>query len=490
MKFLVIFISTLNLAFAAAPTLEQAPLEWLVAQSLMQKTDEEGHVIKDKLVTEIFEVTNYDADKDELKVTRNKRSQNLKRKLQLFLKDSEQRGAVDPLYIKWKNEDPSSINVRTKRVLLKDNGFYFFNHIHTNISQDNESLKFLKITPEKTIDLVKGFVALRNTKAVATITDHDTDRGFDQVSHLSNDDVQIKRGIEWGGSTHMCLVDIKKDWDLLGKGREFKHQESIIKSRSSEGFRIANHPSKKDDFPHSMWLDVDGVEVWNTIMEDAAFRKIPLKKSNNRKALEQWALSLKAGKRHTAVAGSDFHFTIPCLRDRSLHYPANYFPSGDKTNIKTLLKQGRSSIVTMPTAPNLNLKASFSEENSWVGMGQNLKGSGELNILLSADFSHTKTKMRSACYNIISGFTKLFTFWKKRKWEVRFYNKDNELLAKESINPKKFGPDKSFISGFKIKIPAKKVELIRAELWSINKKTKSVDLLGLTNPVYINQKRP
>lgn len=488
MKLLFIFIVSLNMLPLSAASLEEAPLEWLVAQSLMQKTDEEGHIVEDKLVKEIFEVTSYDPIKDELKVSNNKRSTKLKLSLQNFLRNSEQRNAVDPLYTKWKNEGATPINIRTKKVKLASNGFYFFNHIHTNISQDNDSLKFLKITPEKTIDLVNGFVSKRNTKAVASLTDHDTDRGFDKVSHLANDNVQIKRGIEWGGRTHMCLIDIKKDWELLSKGREFQHQESIIKSRSSEGFRIANHPSKKDDFPHTMWLDVDGVEVWNTIMEDAAFRKIPLKKSNNRKALEQWALSLKAGKRHSAVAGSDFHFTIPCLRDRSLHYPANFFPGGEPENLKELLKKGKSSIVTMPTAPNLNLKASFSDENNWLGMGDNLKGSGELNILLSADFSHTKAKMRSACYNIISGFTKLFTFWKKRKWELRFYNMKNELIAKESLNPKKFGPDNSFVSGFKINIPAGIEELVRAELWSINKKTKSIDLLGMTNPIYINKK--
>ena len=34
-------------------------------------------------------------------------------------------------------------------------------------------------------------------------------------------------------------------------------------------------------------------------MEDAAFRKLPLKKANNREALDQWVKSLAAGKRHT-----------------------------------------------------------------------------------------------------------------------------------------------------------------------------------------------
>lgn len=487
MKLVILSLFFISTTFAATPDLSEAPFEWLVAQTLMEKTDEENHFGNDKLVKEIFETIKYDENLDELILSSSRKTNLLRGKLVKFVKETQRRKKADPLYLKWKSEGRSKINVRTKKVKMNAEGYYFFNHIHTNISQDNSSLKLLKISPKKTINLVKGFLALRNAKAVASLTDHDTDSGYEKVSSMADNNLGILRGIEWGGSTHMCLIDIKEDWDLLSKGREFKGEESIIKSRSSNGFRIANHPSKKEGFPYTKWLDVDGVEVWNTIMEDAAFRKLPLKKSNNRAALEQWSKSLAAGKRHTAMAGSDFHFIIPCLRDRALHYPANYIPTDDGTPLKEVLKKGRTSIVTMPTAPNLNIRASIDGENNWAHMGGDVKGSGEVKVLLTADFSHTKTRMRSACYNVIGAFTKLITFWKKRRWEIRFYNMAGELIAKEKIKPSKYGPKKSFTAGFKMPITEGRAELIRAELWSINTKTEKVDLLGATNPIYINR---
>ncbi|MBK24885.1 MAG: hypothetical protein CME70_12875 [Halobacteriovorax sp.] len=487
MKALFISLFIFSTPVFASADLSKAPFEWLVAQTLMEKLDHENHVHEDKLTKEIFETINYDEESDSLILSSSRKTNALRKKLVEHVSKLAERRDSDPLYQQWKKEGRSKINVRTRKSTSTDSGYYFFNHIHTEISQDNSSLKFLKISPEKTINLVKGFLEKRNAKGVASLTDHDTDRGFEDVKDMADDNLGIVRGIEWGGSTHMCLIDIKKDWDLLSKGREYKYEESIIKSRSSEGFRIANHPSKKDGFPYTRWLDVDGVEVWNMIMEDAAFRKLPLKKANNRKALDQWVQSLAAGKRHTAMAGGDFHFIIPCLKDRSLHYPANYIPTNDGTPLKDILKEGRTSITTMPTAPNLRLRASFEDSNEWAEMGQDLKGEGELKILLTADFSHTKTLMRSACYNIIAGFTKLLTFWKKRRWELRFYNMNGELIAKESIKPRKFGAKKSFISGFKWPVAKGKAELIRAELWSINKKTESIDLLAMTNPIYINR---
>lgn len=484
-KLILVFLLTSMAVQARVPSIDEAPYEWLVAQTLLKKMGSYNHIWGDKLLDQVLDSIDYDSEIDELRLTSNKKTHQLRKEMLSFLSERNKAEEVDLWYEKWRGEGKSPIEVRTRKREIHAKGFYFFNHVHTKISQDNSSLKFLKISPEKTMKLIKGFLKKRKKQGVAAITDHDTDHGFDEVDHLINDDFGILRGVEWGGTTHMCLVDIKKDWDLLDKGREFRHEESVIKSRSSGGFRIVNHPSKKDDFPFTRWLDADGVEVWNTIMEDAAFRKIPLKKSNNREALQQWVNSLSAGKRHTAVAGSDFHFIIPCLRDRSLHYPANYFPE-PKSDVKELLMKGRNSIVTLPTAPLLNLQASFGN-GEWAKMGDEISGSGELKVLLTADFSDSRTKMRSVCYNVIDSFTKLITFWKKKRWELRFYNMSGELVAKEKINPRKYKPGKGFISGFKMSIPTGSSDLIRAELWSINKKTKVIDLLGLTNPIYINR---
>ena len=54
------------------------------------------------------------------------------------------------------------------------------------------------------------------------------------------------------------------------------------------------------------------------------------------------------------------------------------------------------------------------------------------------------------------------------------------------MNPKWYSYKKHFKAT--IEFPTEGNEIIRAELWSINKRSKSVDLLGATNPVYINWK--
>ena len=222
MKVLIISLLFSSSIFAAAPDISEAPMGWLVANTLTEKLDDHGHLKEDKLVVDIFNTIEYNAEDNELIINENKRTRGLRSRLVQFISKRSRTKQIDPLYQKWKKEGSSKINVRTRKVQLGGAGFYFFNHIHTNISQDNSSLKILKIKPEKTIELVKGFLKKRKAKGVAALTDHDTDRGFDTVKFMADENLGIKRGIEWGGSTHMCLIDIKENWDLLSKGRTFK----------------------------------------------------------------------------------------------------------------------------------------------------------------------------------------------------------------------------------------------------------------------------
>ena len=284
----------------------------------------------------------------------------------------------------------------------------------------------------------------------------------------------------------MTLIGIKKNWSLLGRGSEFREEETVIQSRSSEGIRIVNHPNKKKPpFPHRSWLDADGVEVWNTVLENSPFRKLSfLKTSNNRKAFKQWADSLKEGKRYTAMAGSDFHFIIPCFRDRTLHYPANFIPSHDISQVKQNIEKGNISFLTGPKSPKLNLRARFNN-SEWSPMGSELSGKGTLQVELLADYSDSKKRLKSACYKIIMAFSKIFTLFKKNRLEVRFYNMDGEVVAKKKFNGKKFGGKRSFSA--RVDLPITGTDLIRAELWEINRKEKQINLLASTNPIYINR---
>ncbi|MBT4791952.1 MAG: hypothetical protein HON90_10305, partial [Halobacteriovoraceae bacterium] len=380
----------------------------------------------------------------------------------------------------------SPIHTKLYKTKFKIKGHYYFNHVHTKISQDNSSVDFLKISPTRTFNLVETFLKRRSYKGSLALCDHDTDKGFDEINKLDQTYLSPLRSVEWGGKTHMALIGIKTNWDNLANGRKYSGEESIIQSRSSNGFRIINHPNKKTPpFPYTSWLDVDGVEVWNTSMESPPFTRLNIKYSNNKEAFKQWTDSLSKGHNYVAMAGSDFHFIIPCYTERTLIYPVNFIPAANKEATKDYLQAGRSSFTTVPAAPNLTLQAKFIQNKTWKHMGENAKGAGFLSVRLYGDFSHTNKRLGGRCYNTIRRFSKLFTFWKKRKWEARFYNKKGDLIAKQAFNPKWYNYKKHLKIEFQY--PVSSNDLIRVELWSINRKMKSIALLGATNPVYINR---
>ena len=172
------------------------------------------------------------------------------------------------------------------------------------------------------------------------------------------------------------------------------------------------------------------------------------------------------------------------MRDRTMHYPANFIPSDDVTKTKNNLMKGNVSFLTRPTAPKLSLYVNSQGQNDKVGMGDTLQTNGQITATLLADFSDSKKRLSSLCYNTIITFARTLTFWKKERWEIRFYNKKSELIAKKEINPRKYKSGKSIKATFEYNVSGS--DLIRAELWSINKKHKVIDLLGATNPVYLN----
>jgi hypothetical protein len=493
--FALIFSSALK---AYEIKINNAPLEWLITQTMVEKSKvtashrDHNHNTNDKkdlLVSEIFQAVDYNKEADQLIMSSSLKTFKLRERLVDFLQDSyAQPKKVSLKYLAWGQENNKNLyNVEFEKNTFVEKGHYVFNHVHTDISQDNQSLKWLKISPEKTLAIVEKFLIKRKTKGVVNFCDHDTDRSFNMVSMLANENIDVLRSIEWGGNTHMSLVGIKPNWYLLNKGRTFSGEESIIQSRSSKGFRIINHPNaRKTPFKYTSWLDADGVEVWNTVLENTPF--IPIGKvnpSNNLAALAQWVESLKIGKRHTAMSGTDFHFVIPCLRDHVMMYPANYIPSTKLADAKANLHRGNTSILTTPLAPKLNLRARFSNSSTWSKMGQSLNGHGELIVELTGDLSDTRKRLGSACYNTVRSFYRLLTMWKQRFWEIRFYNLQGDVIAKKIIRPAKLKKDKSFTA--RIKLPINDKEIVRAELWRINKKLKAVDLIGITNPIYLNR---
>ena len=475
---------------------EEAPMEWLITATLQQKMAEHEHeygdhdhkgeslefLKEDELVRRIFQNIDYSQTDDEIILTSSQKTNDLRYDLVDFLSTQPLRKKADPKFQAWLNEGQAVNQIVLYKTNYAPKGHYYFNHIHTNLSKDNSSMKWFKYSPKETYSLVKTFLKNRRTLGSVTFTDHDTDKAYDDVKDIQNPILKSLRGVEWGGSTHMCLIGIKENWDNLSHGREFAGEESVRQSRSSEGFRIVNHPNrKKPHFSHLSWLDADGVEVWNTILENAPFN---IERSNNRDAFKQWTDSLERGQSYTAMAGSDFHFAIPCLRDRSMMYPANYIPGTDTASTKDSLFKGRVSFVTKPTAPKLILQAKFAGESNWAQMGDKISGNNKLQVELFGDFSDTNKRIGGACYNVVRKFYKWLTFWKKDFWQIRFYNLAGELIAKRDIKPSWYSYKKHFKATLELENLG--TDIVRAELWAVNKKNKSIDLLGATNPIYIN----
>ena len=492
MKFFLLMILIIsNMAFATKASISDAPIEWLIVQTLMEKSkgiDTHDDHFSDPLVEEIFKNIVYLPDSDEIILQSSKSTHDLKSKLIHFIdnKLATKDNKNDELYLGWLQEGHSLYDVQIQKTKSIQRGHYFFNHVHTSMSNDNRGFYYRKMSPETTFRVIESFLKMRRAKGSVTFTDHDTDQSFDMVKHLQNENLSALRGIEWGGKLHMNLIGLKENWDNLSHGREYAGEESVRQSRSSNAFRVINHPNGRDPFfPYTSWLDANGIEVWNSIIENKDFNFLSfLSRSNNRAALGQWSDALKLGKRYTAVGGSDYHFWIPCLRDRALFYPANYIPSDKLDETKKDLMSGNTSFITGPRSPKMNLRAKFSHENKWSGMGDKLIGDGIAEIELDADFIDTPVRMRSYCYNIIGRFSNILNFRKKKLWELRFYNREGEVVAKKQVNPAYFGSKTSFTAKFKL--PIKGTELIRVELWDIYKNSKEVDLLGATNPIYFN----
>ncbi len=469
----------------ASSEIDNAPVEWLIAHSMQLKIADDDHLKSDQLIEQIFNTVDYNSEEDEIYINKSSlQVHTLKQNLISFIKDNHHEKTKSALYEKFTATEEERYK---RKVLYRTNfapqGHYYFNHIHTKISQDNSSLKWLKISPKKTFNKVKSFLKRRNAIGAIAITDHDTDRGYEDIKPLASHILHPLRSVEWGGKTHMCLIDIKPDWEDISIGREYSDEDSVILSRSSQGARIINHPNARYNFPYLSWLDADAVEVWNTPYENSPFLRLNIERSNNLDAFAQWINALKDNRKYTAISGSDFHFKIPCLTERMLIYPVNFIPKDDITQTKSYIKAGNISFLTRPTAPKLTLQGKFKSDNSWSVMGDTIKGKGTVDIQIFGDFSDVKKRIGGACYNVINSFYKILTFWKKRYWQLRVFNQSGELIAKQYINPKKYGPHKHF--KLELELELQHNDMIRAELWEVNKKMKNVDLLGATNPISV-----
>jgi hypothetical protein len=482
---------------------EKVPTEWLLAQAAFIVTEEEHEhkgsnisISASNELASIYRELRLDSTREVFKSTEHEAK--LRNKIILFIRQYtsitplKKISETNDLYKAWLQEPEQKVSkYKWRKLRSAPKSVFFFNHVHTKYSKDNDAMKSFKFSPLKTLKVANGFVKKRNALGSMSFNDHENSNAYSEViDHvLENPNMTAFRGAEFGGKTHMGLVGIKNDWPKVSDGKKWSHENLMDQARDSLALRIVNHPGQKSKlWTFDRWLDTDGIEVWNSILEERPMRifKKLIKNKNNREAMNQWVKHLEQKGPVTAMSGSDFHFYIPCLIDRGLFYPTNIIP-GNNNNPKFIRQQvqkGNVSILTKPTAPKLNLQANWTGDPQRVGMGDNLKGHGKLQIILTADYSDVRTKMRSLCYETIHTFTKIFNAFKKEKMELRFYTMDSKVpFTKVRLPKKKKGAYQVEVS---LDISQDEKNYIRAELWQVNKKFEFIEVLGITNPIYLN----
>jgi hypothetical protein len=367
---------------------------------------------------------------------------------------------------------------------------YFFNHVHTNRSLDNKDLKAAKLSPRSTFEQVDAFLKLRGESGFLALTDHNDDRSFDEIQPLMRPGsrVQALRSAEWGLPTHMGLIGLGPNWPLLAEYRQYKGIQMIEASRGAAELRIVNHPDYESrEWAPAEWGDADAVEVWNGPFDQRPFYlKKSLSKGHNDLALKQWAETLAEGRRYTAVAGSDWHFDVPCLMDRYLFYPANvvFAASARPDDVVAAVRSGHLSVLTKPEAPKLHLTAGWEGAGLRVAMGDALPGSGALVVELQADYSDIRVPMRQSCYPLVAGRADAIHPAKDERMVAELFqaSRGTEPVARAELA----GNAQPQSIAFKLEVTGSRKDSVRVELWRENPATGFRELQGLTNPVYLN----
>jgi hypothetical protein len=205
-------------------------------------------------------------------------------------------------------------------------------HAHTNHSDGQYSLpEAIKLAEQAGLD----FLAL---------TDHNT-VSQNIARHRLETDLTLIPAMELTTlSGHCNLYGLEAPADDF-RAREPEDAIGLMRTAKERGAYISlNHPHCSNcgwkwgfDVPH------DWVEVWNGPWRE-----------DNRKTLDWWQEQLAAGRRLTAIGGSDFHRPHPYIRHGA---PCNWiYATGRSVNaILRAVDRGRVTLSHSPEGPRLTL---------------------------------------------------------------------------------------------------------------------------------------
>jgi len=369
---------------------------------------------------------------------------------------------------------------------------YFFNHVHSRHSKDNGWAKPLKFSAAKILRHTRDFLAERNQTGMVAVTDHNDDRSFDEIEGEARDGrVTSLRSVEWGLGSHLGMIGVVPQWEKLPDYAQYKHLSQLEVSRGVARLRIVNHPNYRGrEWPLKFWGDADAVEVWNTPYEERPFvlAAKSFSRSNNRLALAQWVESLKntlvGGRKYPAVAGSDFHFNAPCVRERFLLYPTNVVLSADNRadRVTDAIAQGRVSIVVSPESPKLFLRAAVGKEVRDIGGTIVAAKAAKIHVTATGDFLDARARLEPGCYE---GFKRSLTRrypLDRDRFEVRVFQGTREGKPVWTGTMRR----EPFLSTLKLELDWSGAgrDYIRAELWRVQKSRE--ELAGFTNPIHLS----
>jgi hypothetical protein len=352
---------------------------------------------------------------------------------------------------------------------------YFFNHIHSNDSHDNPSLKWFKKSPMTIFKSALRYLKSDQAEGMIAITDHNSDISYDQLlgSGLldgGNPGLTTVRAAEWGLRTHMGLLNLPSNWAPLQEPAKYSGLGQVEAADGTGALRIVNHPGfRGKEWRWQDWGQAEAVEVWNGPIHPPRIAHAYFGKIHNDQTIQQWVESLKAGFRYTAVTGTDFHFKIPFTRSWTyMLFPANLVFAADNSpdTVLSAIRQGRVSLQLSPSAPKLYLRAAWAgQDQSPAELGGSLNGEGRLQaeVLLEAG-AHSKRNVDDEIW-----------VYRGLKGDLPVLKIPAHIPSKSADNPLKL------CFSVSVEQPAQP-DFIRVELRGHHGR----DLLGLTNPIYLN----
>lgn len=350
--------------------------------------------------------------------------------------------------------------------------YVFFNHLHSKVSKDNASLRFLKMTPRKIYELALKHARLRGDLGMIAITDHNDDHGYDSISSFSKLSTELThtRAAEWGRRTHMNLLGLSPEWPLLSRFKEFSFLPQLEAARDVATVRVINHPSyKKLEWPEDQWGDAEAVEVWNSPLDHHPLKFLKrFNKARNSQAMDEWLKALASGRRYTGLAGSDAHFKVPGYTERVYFYPSNrvYAQSQSPESMLGAIRAGRVSMTLTPEAPAIFLQLTDPSgrvtEMGGTEPGTSPKLLVEAWITPSPLRKSTQEQIEVRAYRLVPA---------RKAWKT-------ETARIKGDKPVRLAWDLDTQAGTR--------DLVRIEVWQKARDRGPLELVGISNPVYIS----